>query len=310
MPPVFGDRAWERLLDGAPRLQPTTANTESLSEHPLDHAVLAIGDPQDDSEVLVLGEDATWRRVDEVDLVPVRDESGYESPVLRPTSLSPDATRLALPQPGGLVVVDLSTGDTATIDVGGPANTYAVWVDETHVFVAEETAPTGSVVDLGTGEAAASRSGPSTAYLPDGSAVTWQGLGLTWDDGSTVPTGTSNDAGNFPSPPLVAADIVVGLDGYDYRHAESPTNRIAVVDRTTGAALAFLPLSTGNGEPTELLGWDGDRVLVGLVNPNLSAQHTAVVAWDWEHQQLEPVAVVPGWAVSWGQGWSGSVAND
>jgi hypothetical protein len=109
-----------------------------LSTHPVDRAAIAMASYQDDATVLVLGEDGEWRRVDVPGLVPVRDESGYTSPIVRPTSLSPDDTKLALPQPNALVVVDLTDGTSRRYDVPGEDNHYVIWDGKSHVIVARE----------------------------------------------------------------------------------------------------------------------------------------------------------------------------
>lgn len=317
MPPVFTDQAWGRLSDAAARIRPTTDNTVNLSGHPLNHAVLAIGDPEDQSQVLVLGEDGLWRRVDGVDLVPVNEVVDEPGSALRATSLSPDATKLALPQPDSLVVVDLTTGASRRYEVPGPSNLYAIWTDASHVLVAEETALTGTMVDLGTGNTEPSDFGPSTAFSADGLALTWGHEGpmtadptpMQWSDGTTVSTLMNNLAAAYPLPPLVSDDVVVGDNlpivpglGLDTNHGLE--SGIVVVDRTAGNPLAYLPTVTFKGDLTKILGWDGDRIVLALVNPNISAHYTAMVAWDWKQQTLDPLVILPGWEVAWGQGWA------
>jgi hypothetical protein len=321
MPRVFTDAAWERIGAEATRLQPTPENTVKLTEHPLDHAVLAISDPDDQAQVLVLGDDWRWRRVDGVDLVPVNQVVDEPGPALRATSLSPDATKLALPQPDSLVVVDLTTGASRRYEVAGPSNLYAVWADDSQVLVAEETALTGTLVDVSTGATEPTDFGPGTAFTTDGLALTWgheepmtaDPTPMRWSDGTTVETLMNNLAGLFPLPPLVSDDVVVGdnvpiRSGLGLDTENGLENGIVVVDRTTGNPLAYQPTTTFKGDSTQLLGWDGDRVLIALVNPRISSIYTAVVAWDWRNQTIEPLVVVPVWAVAWGRGWADKVA--
>ena len=66
---------------------------------------------------------------------------------MRPTGLDESATRLAIPQPDGLVVVDLTTGSAERYDVPG-LQSYAIWHDAAHVLVAHRDLGTGTVVDL------------------------------------------------------------------------------------------------------------------------------------------------------------------
>jgi len=277
-----------------------------LSSAPVGRASLAIGDPRDKAGALVLGEDGTWRRVDVAGLVPVTDESGYTSPVVRPTSLSPDATHLALPQPNALVLVDLTDGSSRRYDVPGPANTYAIWADDEHVLVAEELAVRGTMVDLRDGTTRPSAHGPSTAFLGD-ATLTWArnhdlDSVLQWGDGRHVRTPANNAGGFFPQPPLVRDNVVVGLGGVvSSRDPElSLTVGIEIVDGSTGNLLAYLPLTKGKGSSALLFGWDGDRPIVGVPLPQESSG-LFVFTWDWHQGELHPVGHVPEWT-SWGAG--------
>ncbi len=75
-------------------------------------------------------------------LQPVRNGTHIRA-LVRSTSLDETATRLAIPQPDGLFVVDLTTGDAERYDVPGQ-NTYALWHDASHVLVAGEPGATGT----------------------------------------------------------------------------------------------------------------------------------------------------------------------
>jgi hypothetical protein len=285
---------------------PGSAAPPGLSTDPVGHAALAINDPGLRSRVLVLGEDGRWREVDVPGLVPAGTQKLYPRPILRPTSLSPDATRLALPQPDALVVVDLTQGTSRRYDVPGPANLYPVWIDETHVLVTAEAARHGTVVDLTDGTLAAAPYGETTAFA-DGTTVTWGPGGpthstLVWGDGRRVHTLGDNGGGFFPQPPLVRDDVVVGVGPVysDDRTAAFGTIGINVVDGSSGKVLAYLPLTRGEGTQATLLGWAGDRPLVGIPHPGVV--NLDVFAWDWRHASLDPVASVPATDVSWGTG--------
>jgi hypothetical protein len=281
----------------------------SLSSHPVDRAAIAMAYYKNDATALVLGEDGTWRRVDVPGLVPVHDDNGYTSPIVRPTSLSPDATKLALPQPDGLVVVDLTRGTSRHYDVPGPANTYAIWADESHVLVAEETAAHGTMVDLQDGSLARSTYGPSTRFLGD-TTLTWSREHgpllhsiLRWGDGRDVRTTADNAGGLFPQPPLVRNDVVVGLGGVVSSRDPrlSRTIGFEVVDGTTGKLLAYLPLpGRAKGTTALLLGWDGDHAIIGVPLPG-QPDSLAAFAWDWRAVDVHPIGVVGAWT-SWGTG--------
>ena len=318
MPGLYTDAAWERIADPAPRIQPTPANTVDLTAHPLDHAVLAISDPEDQAGVLVLGEDGQWRRVDGVDLVPVNEVATEPGPALRATSLSPDATKLALPQPDSLVVVDLTTGANRRFDVAGPVKPLRASGPTTPTCWWPRRRPRPAPWSTSTpGRPSPRTSARAPPSRTEGLALDWGNEGpmtadptpMRWSDGTTVETLMNNLAGVFPLPPLVSDDVVVGdnvpirtglgLDTYN-----GLENGIVVVDRTTGNPLAYQPTTRSKGDTTQLLGWDGDRVLMALVNPKISSIYTVVVAWDWRNRTIDPLVVLPVWAVSWGQGWA------
>jgi hypothetical protein len=277
-----------------------------LSADPVDRAVLAMGDPDDEAGALVLGEDGRWRRVDVPGLVPaIDDETGDTEPVLRPTSLSPDAARLALPQPNGLVVVDLADGSSRRYDVPGPGNVFALWADDDHVLVAEETARNGTLVDLRDGSLSRSAYGPTTTFLRN-TTLTWgtgfRDTALRWENGRNVDTDANNMGGFFPQPPLVHDDVVVGVMGVVEGGGDLPSSTwgVVAVDGSTGRVLAYLPVTHTKGTASLLFGWDGDKPIIGV--PLLKeSSGLFVFAWDWRAGELEPIGHVGDWT-SWGTG--------
>jgi hypothetical protein len=285
---------------------PGSSAPPSLSTDPVGHAALAINDPGLTSRVLVLGDDGRWREVDVPGLVPAGNHELYPRAILRPTSLSPDATRLALPQPNALVVVDLTQGTSRRYDVPGPANLYPVWIDRTHLLLTPEGARHGTVVDLTHGTHTPSPYGETTAFADD-TTVTWDAGGpthstLVWGDGRRVRTLGDNGGGFFPQPPLVRNGVVVGVGGI-YSDDQAPsfgTIGINVVDGSTGRVLAYLPLTRGKGTDAILLGWESDRPLIGIPQPGVV--NLDVFAWDWRHGSLDPVGSVGARDVSWGSG--------
>jgi hypothetical protein len=285
---------------------PGSAAPPGVSTDPVRRAALAINAPGDPARVLVLGEDGRWRGVDVPGLVPAGTQKSYPRPILRPTSLSPDATKLALPQPNALVVVDLAKGTSRRYDVPGPGNLYPAWTDDTHVLLTAEGARHGTVVDLADGSRTPSPYGETTAFA-DGTTVTWDAGGpthstLVWGDGRQVRTLGDNGGGFFPQPPLVKDGVVVGVGGL-YSDSRAPavgTIGINVVDGSSGKVLAYLPVTTGDGTDAKLLGWDGGHPLIGLPHPGVV--NLDVFAWDWQHGTLDPVASVGARDVSWGTG--------
>src|SRR5262249_6730849 len=154
------------------------------SADPVGRAALAISAPGDESRVLVYGEDGAWRVVDVPGLVAPEHAPGYFDPALRPTSLSPDATHLALPQPHELVVVDLADGTSRRFQVGTRFNVDVTWADASHVLVSGAPSRAGGpaqswLVDLTNGTVHASAYRPWTAFLGD-TTLTWRNGPLHW----------------------------------------------------------------------------------------------------------------------------------
>jgi hypothetical protein len=288
-------------------------HTTSLSTDPVHRAALAMADPGDEAGAFVLGVDGRWRRVDVPGLVPVHHSGSYTSHALRPTALSDDATKLALAQPNELVVVDLTTGNSRRYDVPGPGNTYAIWADSDQVLVVQGGAHHGTMVDLQDGSLSSAPYGPSTRFAGD-TALTWEdsqtcdyGLcsKLRWSDGLVVRTRAHNGAGLFPQPPLVRGHLVVGMGGVLFSQLHHPglgtASGFEVVDGATGKLLAYLPISYNASLTGQLLGWDGDRPIIGVAIPQESVR-MFTFAWDWRAGALDPVAVAPGPGISRGTG--------
>ena len=242
---------WEALVVN--RVPSPTADADPLSENPVDRASLVMADPDDDAGAFVLGDDGDWRRLDVQGLQPVRNGTHIRA-LVRSTSLDETATRLAIPQPDGLFVVDLTTGDAERYDVPGQ-NTYAIWHDASHVLVAGEPGATGTVVDLETGGIEPSTYGPSTRVLPDGSALTWGwDSPLRWDD-REVESPANNAGGFFPQPPLVSGegDVVVGLHGMGGPGSEPDStlvthNGVVAVDGDRWRRPGLPPARHGQGQ--------------------------------------------------------------
>lgn len=309
-PGAYSAETFERLLDEPVR---PPASAPALATSPIPFAKLAMTPAMKSTEIFLLGPDDEWRRLG-LPLEMLHDGSGYTSSPFRSTSLSPDATMLALPQPSGLVVVDLTDGSHVRYQVPSPILTDANWLSDSRVVVATETRSTGWEVDLNDGEVVESRFGPSTGRAPDGALVTW-GMGddghptpMEWDNGAAVSSEYNNNAGPRPIPPLVDDAVVVGLHVTTHTRIGLPLgqNVVIVVDRRTGGPLAYLPTTKYNGDSTTLLGWDEGRIVIALwgeakIN---ATEHTIVLAaWDWKNKALDPLVTIAGWDVAWGRGW-------
>jgi hypothetical protein len=68
----------------------------------------------------------------------------------------------------------------------------------------------------------------------------------------------------------VRNDVVVGVEGVCARAAvssRSGPSGIVAVDGSTGRVLAYLPLGRMKATNALLLGWDGDRPIIGVPLP-------------------------------------------
>ena len=159
---------------GLPRtLDPTSVDASPLSSDPVDQAVAAVQvSSRDGGGVYVFGDDGRWRVIDGVDSASAHDAGGYGGPALRASSLSPDGTRLALPQPDALLVINLTTASANSFAVTG-LQQVAVWTrDGTQVLVSSEEALGGTLVDVSTGDLTqVPYHGLRTAFDPHGTAL-------------------------------------------------------------------------------------------------------------------------------------------
>jgi hypothetical protein len=299
--------AWRSLIAAFPldRL-PALDNLPPLESDPVEHAALVMTDPSNDNLPLVLGdEDGLWRQVQRPRLGPVLHSPGYFSPVVRPGSLSPDATLLAIPQPDALVVVDLTDGSHRRYAVPGSHNTFVTWVDDGHVLVVQGGAQHGVMVDLADRSVEPTAYGPTTAFL-DGNTLTWAPdvlhNDLRWGDGRVVSTDANNAGGYFPEPPLVRDDVAVGVMCVCSGDLGLPftTWGVVAVDGSSGKILAYLPVTHSKGTQSLLLGWDGDDPVIGL-SIHQASGYLYVFSWDWREGALHPIVRVGDWT-SWGTG--------
>lgn len=293
------------LARDVPRL--AAENPTNLSDDPIDRAILAImpswsSDQTTLTVVDVLGTDGRWRHVDVPGLVPTHDEGGYQGPVLNPTSLSADGTRLALPQPDRVVVVDLTTGNHRSYDLPGP-HVAVVWQDSDHLIVTEEGSEKGRILNLTNGTVTATSFTANTGFAPDGSWVTWgRSRELASSDGTRVLADVANDGGLQLTSPLVDDEVAVGLGGHDLIRGQMTYVGVAgipVVDRHSGDLRGFLYTEGPDTGllPTYLLGLDDDTVTLAAGVPPDYAR-LLVLRWNWRTGEVSPVAAVQAGVVS------------
>jgi hypothetical protein len=299
-------------LGTAPALAPP-ADAPALSEDPVSHAALVMGDPEDQAAAYVLGDDGRWRWLDVEGLVP-RSDGLYTSSLIGPTELNDTGTRLAIPQGHGLLVVNLTTGESKRYDVGGAAFHDTIWVDDTHVVVSTETGEIAHVVDLDSGAVGPTSLDHGSRVLPDGSSLAWSRQvenSYTWN-GTTTQTIVNNRGGLQTVPPLLRDGIGVVISGGGPLPNPAPAyppqilNRyvgITAVDLASGDPVGFIPLNASRAPTSSvLLGWRGDDPVLGLQSEAVSFQRLFIAAWDVNAGSLEPLATLPSMSVGWGVG--------
>jgi hypothetical protein len=293
-------------LAHGPLIDMSPGKATPLSEAPLPYAALAISNPDQRTLVEVLGPAGEIRIVDVPDLVPVRDSGGYKSGILRTTSLSPDATRLALPQPRDLVVVDLTTGDYRRIPTPG-LNYYADWADDDHVYVAAEDGADASLVDVGQQTVQPTNLLPGTAFLSD-DTLTWGAESvLDLGRGADIPTAAGNDGGFFTPTPLVGEDLVIGVHAVtSYTPgsggASLDTGGVLAVDRHDGQAIGFLATTRGAATDAQAIGWYQGLPVISFLPEEESVPMRWLITWDPATRRIEPLATLYASEVAWGRG--------
>jgi hypothetical protein len=316
--PVSGERL-DPLLGQALPERGEDRDVVPLAQDPLDGpAAYAVGVGK--REVQVLGQDGRYRSI-----------SGLETVVnggapLRSGSLSPDATLLALPQPGPLLLVDLLAGTTATVDAGGLSTTDVAWVDEdtVAVFAGRSVRTVDVPADLDEQALQAGVSDPVGAGLPVTGAP-----GLLWypevpglvvgAEEVAVPSLAQESSAAGPVP--VAGEGWVALAGVPAERADS-LRGVAVVDVASGRPRAFLPMDAIGapqgervGAPIRAVDYSPPRVVpLAAEGPStvvVGMQTTygvLVLRWDWATDELtglvaEDTGGLPeGTAISWGAG--------
>lgn len=320
--PVAGERL-DPLLGQALKGWAQDREVVPLATEPLDGpAAYAIGAGK--REVRLLGEDGRYRSI-----------TGLETLVngghpLRSGSLSPDATLLALPQPGALLVVDLLDGASASVDAGGISTTDVAWVDDDTVAVysASSVRTVDVPADLSTVDAAAtmqasvSDSGGTGLPVTGSPDAEWypEVPGLV-EGAEEVAVPSVLQESSITGPVPVAGEGWVALAGVPAEQPDS-LRGVAVVDTATGRPRAFLPMdaigsprSERAAGPISAADFSPPRVVPlategpsTLVVGMQTTYGVLVLRWDWAADELtglvaEDTGGLPeGTAISWGAG--------
>ena len=293
---------------GLPRtLDPTNADASPLSSDPVDRAVAAVQlSSRDGAGVYVFGDDGRWRFIDGIDIAATHNAGGYGGPALRASSLSPDGTGLALPQPDALLVIDLTTASAESFDVAG-LQQVAVWTpDGSQVLVSSEEALGGTLVDLSSGELThVPYHGLRTAFDPDGTALElWsQPTDLPPHELRRYPARTSSDeperlglpvdaaSGFYNVMPFAAGDALAfatEVNSWSIPRQDNEWPGIAVIDAEAGTVEALLPWhDAGPGLAMTPLGWlDDESVLIRFDDH--------VTLWDYRTGDLSRISTLRG----------------
>jgi hypothetical protein len=228
-------------------------------------------------------------------------QAGTGGPAMRPGALSPDGTRLAIPQPQALVVVDLTAATYRRYYVPG-FNETATWTaDRSHVLLGTEEHRGGVLINVANGSTTSVPYEPvDTAYAPDGTAVElWQRpndlppyrLKRYGPGGLEASTPLDVDVQSYYqtiiSANAAAIALVSDVGGFSVAHGVDVSSGAVVLDLQSGQPLAQLPLhDEGVLIDTTPLGWlDSDALVVRLKND--------VVAWDYKTGELERITQLP-----------------
>lgn len=309
MPPL----QFSGLAGKASLTEPGASSAVALSQAPIPQALVAASDPADQRRVFVLADDLRWRRVDAPVRLCARSDK-TSAPPLTPRAISPDATKLALPQPDRLVVIDVRSGSSRSYAAGGASNTHALWADRTHVLVTEDGALHGSLVDIVSGTVTPSPHGRTTAFTDRGLSLDWgpdpsvsaPETAMRWSDGTSVTT-VLNNLGGVAEPPLVGDTFVVGhhrplRDGSTLQAGPTPDNGLVFVDRRSGNPLLYQPTVRLPSDATTLLALSGNTVVFS--SQRVPTEDLLVLALDPHGRSTGTFArFPPGTAFAWGRGW-------
>ncbi|MGC5018782.1 hypothetical protein [Micromonospora sp. DT47] len=257
----------------------------TLSARPVRQA-LALYQPVDHETytggvIRVLGDDGIVRSLDVVTPSATRDRHGNEAPALKPGQLSPDGRTAVFPQTNELILVDLTTATVRRVPLDGYLE-LVVWIGDRVLVGGDDRTYLVDPVSREAGRVSGSiweTVAPDPATRPTRVAET-SGMrdGLTLRS-RAMPAGTLQDQRRISSAALPRPFQVNEFYGRGWQRggriaqAAWITNGVidgaegvAVLDARTGAVTQLLDLGRDNRSKgcCEVLGWDGDDVLLRL----------------------------------------------
>jgi hypothetical protein len=260
--------------------------------------------------VLIVGDDGKVRWLDGVTLQPVRDLGGNISWPTKDTSLSPDGTKAAFPQPDRLVVADLTTGLIRTFTAPG-LNEWVVWAPgPAELMVGSATTAyrvnslTGARTRIGVPAGRPAFDGPNQVELldapvgvpPTGGAATVRSP----YDGRVVKTLLESvpivewwGSPHLTGGQVAAAGFTANLVAPGLR-SNNP-EAVAVLDAKTGGLQRLLAFDLDGGRSKgccPVLGWYDDHTVL------FGSNGIRVLAWDIETGDLFRVAALEASVVS------------
>jgi hypothetical protein len=306
------DKRWATLpwsSTKVPRqLDPLAAGTTSLKADPVRRALAAVQD-MDGGPIYVLGEDGRWRKQDLIDVEPREDSEGSPSGgALGVGSLSADGSKLSVPQPHGLIVIDLEANTARRHPLPGQPQRVK-WDpagSDVLVYSYADGYPFREVSLLVDAETGSSRQVPYnaelTSFADDGTAVEvhrytafrpngYDELRRYDTEGAMTAVPTQVDLfEDSPSVIAAGADAVAVMRDVWMSKVPRPAGSWpgpTILDLDTGQPLAQLPVP----ELANALYWiapvgwvDKDTVLLRL------GDH--LVAWDYRSGSLSRVSTV------------------
>lgn len=282
-------------------LDPRNHTASALSDDPVESALAVVQMPGRVLDIRVLGDDRRWRQLDTPGLEPSFSDGPVVS-LLGGSPISPDGTQLALPQPDGLLVIDLTSGSSQRFDM--PANDVPPWVgraaqwspDGTQILTGPATYSMtlrprhGWLVDVSSGHVQPVPYDPWQAvFAPDGTVVelrNWNcGLCQVWHyQGDRLTERVTLDVGLYVVAPAVRDVMAVSraVRGWSGAKGVEDQDGILVVDTDSGELLAELPMREFHwAENAKLFGWLDDETLVFSVH-----QQRVLVAWNYQSGEL------------------------
>jgi hypothetical protein len=278
-----------------------------LAENPVAHAAVVVQSDDDEPDAIsVLGDDGRWRSLDLTGLK-LPDSYEYELGVTE-GSLSSDGTKLAIGQPEGAVVVDLTTGERTTYEVPdlGPKwmGRYTVWApDGETLYVNSVSRHDAQAVDVDTGETQPVPFSPElSGFLDDGHVMEADFAGVRG-----MEIRIYDASGQLVFRSWRADDVLDDLRdlsssgdrlaaqryGYNWMYSDprgpnAPATGVLVLG-PDARLQTFLPVKGyGPGGVGGVLGWRGEDTVLFRVSQDEAP--TVVLAWNVDSGRITRIA--------------------